>query len=371
MRIAMIGQKGIPAVYGGIERHVEEISTVLASRGHTVFVYCRPYYTQIDGDYKGVHLIRLPSVKTRNLDCASHTAISTAHVLSMKPDIVHYHALGPSALSFVPRLTGARTVVTVHGLDWRGGKWGALATWILQRCEYSACHFPNRTIVVSKILKQYFKDRYGKDVAYVPNGVRVGEVRKPVNVSKFDLAEGDYYLFVGRLGAEKGCHILIDAFTKARTARKLVMVGSAHLNIAYEERLRALSNDRVVFTGAIYGDMLTELWNGAYAVIHPSMTEGMSLSLLEAMAHRRCVVVSDIPENLEVIGEGALTFKTGDAGDLSRVISEIDGDPEAASRYGARALARARESFDWQKIVDGLEKVYAGNQEHGATQDCG
>jgi glycosyltransferase involved in cell wall biosynthesis len=138
------------------------------------------------------------------------------------------------------------------------------------------------------------------------------------------------------------------------------MVGSAHLNIAYEERLRALSNDQVIFTGAVYGDSLTGLWNGAYAVIHPSMTEGMSLSLLEAMAHSRCIIVSDIPENLEVIGEGALTFRTGDVGDLARVITEIDGDPDAAGRYGARALARARESFDWQKIVDRLEMVYVG-----------
>jgi glycosyltransferase involved in cell wall biosynthesis len=360
MRIAMIGQKGIPAVYGGIERHVEEISTLLAQRGHDVFVYCRPYYTPIDGKYKGVNLVKLPSIKTRNLDCASHTLISTAHVLSMKADVVHYHALGPSALSFVPRLTGARTVVTVHGLDWRGGKWGALATWLLQRCEYTACHFPNRTIVVSNILKKYFEDRFGRKVIYVPNGVRVGEVMEPVNISPLGISAGGYYLFVGRLGAEKGCHVLVEAFTRAKTDRKLVMVGSAHLNVAYEERLKALANDRVIFPGAIYGDLLTELWNGAYAVIHPSMTEGMSLSLLEAMAHSKCVIVSNIPENLEVIGEESLSFRVGDIDDLAQVISEIDTDPGAVARYGAMAVTRAMDAFDWRKIVESLEKVYLG-----------
>ena len=360
MRIAMIGQKGIPAVYGGIESHVDVVASILASRGHTVFVYCRPYYTPIRGDYKGVHLVKTPTIKTRHLDCAVHTLTSTVHVLSMKPDIVHYHALGPSALSFIPRIIGARTVATVHGLDWRGGKWGAGATRLLQHCEYAACHFPSSTVVVSKTLKTYFKDRYGRDVTYIPNGVMPGRDLQPVNIGKFGIEPGGYYLFVGRLGPEKGCHTLVEAFTRIETSRKLVMVGSAHLSQAYEEKLRQLADDRVIFTGAIYGDMLTELWNGARAVVHPSVTEGMSLSLLEAMAHGKCVIVSGIPENTEVINDAALTFKSADVDDLAGMIARVDGDDDLVTEYGTRARERARDTFDWQKIVDRLERVYLG-----------
>jgi glycosyltransferase involved in cell wall biosynthesis len=361
MRIAMIGQKGIPASYGGIERHVEEIAVLLAQRGHQVFVYCRPYYTLIGGDYKGVHLIKLPSIKTRHLDAASHTLISTAHVLSMKMDVVHYHALGPSALAWVPRIAGVRTVATVHGLDWRGGKWGRFATWLLKRCEYAAAHVPNRTIVVSEVLRRHFADQYNREVIHIPNGVWIGDPRSPDNVGRFGVSPGEYYLFVGRLGPEKGCHILVEAFVKARTQRKLVMVGSPHLSPGYGERLRALANDSVIFTGAVYGDLLTELWNGAYAVIHPSVTEGMSLSLLEAMAHGKCVLVSDIPENAEVVAGAAIAFKAGDVNDLARAIGRIDKEPGLVGDYGCRALDRVREAFSWDKIVDNLERIYAGS----------
>jgi glycosyltransferase involved in cell wall biosynthesis len=360
MRIAMIGQKGIPASYGGIERHVDEISTLLAERGHSVYVYCRPYYTEIDGDYKGVHLVKTPSIKTRHLDAATHTILSTVHVLSLKPDVVHYHALGPSALSFVPRITGARTVTTVHGLDWRGGKWGPMAKWLLQRCEFGASRFPNRAIVVSRILKSYFECKYGREVTYIPNGVGPGILREPVDLERFGVSSGDYYLFVGRLGPEKGCHTLVEAFGRTSTSRKLVMVGSAHLSLAYEAKLKTAASEQVTFTGPVFGEPLTDLWNGAHAVIHPSITEGMSLSLLEAMAHRKCVIVSDIPENLEVIGDGALTFKAGDADDLARVMERVDEDPGLVAEFGQKALARVREEYDWQNIVSQLEEVYRG-----------
>ena len=363
MRIAMIGQKGIPATYGGIEKHVEEVSAVLAERGHTVYVYCRPYYTPERGDWRGVHLVSLPSIKTRHLDAASHTMICTAHVLSLKADVVHYHALGPSALSWIPRLAGVRTVATVHGLDWRGGKWGTAATWLLKRCEYAATHFPCETVVVSKVLKRYFEDKYARPVCYIPNGVAPGARLEPANIGRFGLSKGDYYLFVGRLGPEKGCHVLVEAFRNAKTSRKLAMVGSAHLNPAYEQKLRDLADDRVVFTGEIHGDMLSELWNGAYAVVHPSLTEGMSLSLLEAMAYGKCVVVSDIPENTDVVEDGAVRFKVGDAQDLARVISEIDGRLDLAAATGAKALERVRDEFSWGRVVDGLEAVYSGKGE--------
>ena len=354
----MIGQKGIPARYGGIERHVEEISVRLAARGHEVLVYCRPYYTLMDGHYKGIALVKLPSIKTRHLDAATHSLISTAHVLSMKADVVHYHALGPSGLSFVPRMAGARTVATVHGLDWRGGKWGAAATWVLQRCEYMACHFPSETVVVSNILKKYFDDRYGSNVKYIPNGVSVPSPTDAANVEKYGVSPGDYFLFVGRLGPEKGCHILVEAFTRSSTRKKLLMVGSGHLNPAYEGKLKKIADERVIFPGEIYGDILGEVWDGAYAVVHPSVTEGMSLSLLEAMAHRRCVIVSDIPENAEVVGESGVRFRSGDVEDLCRAIERVDGNPAMTASEGEKAVARVDEAYNWDNIVDSLEETY-------------
>ena len=134
MKIAMIGQKGIPALYGGIERHVEEIARRLALRGHDVSVYCRLHYTPAGGRYHGVQLVRLPSLNTKHFDTATHVAASTAHAMMQDYDVVHFHALGPSVFAGLPRLAGKATVVTVHGLDWQREKWGNVASWVLKQC---------------------------------------------------------------------------------------------------------------------------------------------------------------------------------------------------------------------------------------------
>src|SRR5262249_41120638 len=128
MRVAMIGQKGIPATYGGIERHVDEIARRLVQRGVQVDVFCRLYYTPARSSYHGVGLLRRPSLHTKHLDTATHVAWCTAESMLRRYDVVHFHALGPSLFASLPRLTGSKTVVTVHGLDWQREKWGRAAS---------------------------------------------------------------------------------------------------------------------------------------------------------------------------------------------------------------------------------------------------
>src|SRR5580765_8241040 len=221
----MIGQKGVPATYGGVERHVDEISRRLVARGHEVSVYCRPYYTPADAELDGVRLLRRPSLHTKHLDAASHTALCTFESLVRGFDVVHFHALGPSLFSWMPRLTGAATVVTVHGLDWQREKWGRVASWCLRRCEYSAAHFPSRTIVVSRTLRDYFRDHQQRATAFIPNGTNLPEPRAAKKILAMGLTPGKYVLFVGRLVPEKGVHFLCEAFSRVPSDMKLAIAG--------------------------------------------------------------------------------------------------------------------------------------------------
>ncbi len=142
---------------------------------------------------------------------------------------MHYHALGPSSLAWLPRLAGKRAIVTVHGLDWRREKWGFVASAALRGCETAATRFPNATIVVSQTLERHFRAQ-GRRVFYVPNGTPLPEPATEVRARALGLEPGRYVLFVGRIVPEKGVHLLVDAHARFAPEWTLAIAGEGTLH---------------------------------------------------------------------------------------------------------------------------------------------
>jgi glycosyltransferase involved in cell wall biosynthesis len=356
----MIGQKGIPATYGGIEKHVDEISRRLAGRGHDVTVYCRPHYTPAHAAVPGVRLVRRPSIRTKHLDAASHVAWCTLESMVRRHQVVHFHALGPSLFSAIPRITGARTAVTVHGLDWQREKWGRAAAWLLKQCERPAARFPNRTIVVSRTLRDYFRTQHGREVTYIPNGTSLPAPRPPQKILSYGLVPGRYVLFVGRLVPEKGAHFLCEAFLGVESDMKLALAGGLSFSQDYVQQLRRYESDRIRLLDYVYGEALEELWSNAYLVVQPSTMEGLSIALLEALSYGRCVLVSDIPENLEVARDVAVPFQSRNVADLRDKLEDLIRNPDRVREYESRAREHIQRHYSWDTVAEQTEAVYAG-----------
>src|ERR1700704_3687525 len=116
----MIGIKAIPARFGGFETAVDEISRGLVCAGHKIRVYNRTGMSiHAGGDYQGVQLVNLPTVKSKNLSTMVHSFICTLHVLFHPVDVVHYFTTGATLLAPLPRLFGMKVVCSVDGTDWQ------------------------------------------------------------------------------------------------------------------------------------------------------------------------------------------------------------------------------------------------------------
>jgi len=368
MKIAFIGQKGIPALYGGIERYVENLSIGLAKLNHGVCVYTRPYYTSKKlKEYQAVKLICLPSIHTKHLDTISHVFFATIHALFKDYDIIHYQNVGPALLAWIPRLFKPHTkvIVTFQCLDRKHQKWGRLARFFLKLGELSACKFPHETICVSKTLQEYCRNNYQRQTTYIPNGAsNISNSLPSFDVlQKLNLENGRYLLVVSRLIRHKGIHYLIDAFLNLKTDLKLAIVGNGFFTDAYVLKIKKMSkNDsRVIFAGFQTGPDLAALYQNCYFYVHPSESEGMSLSILEAMSFSKAVLASDITENLEVIGSAGLAFKNKDVADLKQKIEFLISQPEIVSRLGEQGNLRANQEYNWGKIVDSTINVYNSN----------
>jgi glycosyltransferase involved in cell wall biosynthesis len=370
LRIAMVGQKGMPATYGGIERHVEEMSARLVALGHEVTVYCRKSYDAMPMDqYRGVRLRQVPTIASKHLDAIVHSGTATLAALGDRPDILHYHGVGPALVTPLPRyLSRVRVVQTIHGLDNQRAKWNRLARTALGTAHWLSGYVPDVRIAVSRTLAGHYRDRFGRDTRYVPNGV--GEPRRVPAAqitSRFGLTAGGYLLLVGRLVPEKAADLLIRAFRRlhppAGDPLKLAVVGGSSFTDDYVAQLRAAAGDdpRIVFTGFAYGDLIAELYTNAAAFVQPSRLEGLPLTLLEAASYGLPLVASDIDPHVELLtadGPGRRLFRDGDEDDLLRALTRVLADPRA-ERLGAHVHgSRLRTHFTWDAAARDVERIY-------------
>lgn len=358
LRVAFIGGRGVVSKYSGIEAYYEEVGRRLAGLGHEVTAYCRTYFTPPLREHNGLRIVRLATIRSKHLETLLHTFLSTLHVLAEPCDVVHYHALGPALFSFIPRLAGKKTVVTVQGLDWQRKKWGRVASAVLRLGERAAVRLPSRTMVVSRTLRQYYWDHYRAETFYVPNGGLLRERRLPGKIFEWGLEPQRYILFLGRFSPEKGCHLLVEAYERLDTEIKLVMAGASSYCDDYSRQLRTHASDRIAMLSWISGEALDELLTNAMLFVLPSDLEGLSLALLDAMGAGLCVLSSDVPENREAVQDAGFTFRRGDVGDLADRLRFLIANPAVREAAGEAAKRRVREEYQWSKIASDIERAY-------------
>ncbi len=368
VRVSHIGSRGIPGYRGGVERVLEAVTPRLVALGYEVTVYCS-HWSDYDGaTYNGVRLVRIPSIRSKYLDTFSRSFLATLREVFSASDIVHFHASGSAPLALLARLFGKKTVVTVHGLDWQRRKWNRFGRWFLRIGEWAAVKFPHKTVAVGPQLKRYLDERYNTVVTYIPNGVEERPKRPPDRIKAYGIGTRDYVLYLGRLVPEKQCHVLIEAFQglQNRAGLKAVIAGPTWHSKEYVEGLRRQATDdsAIVFTGEVDEHTLEELYSNCYAYVLPSEVEGMSLSLLDAMAFGSCVIASDIPANADVVGDAGVLFKTGDAGDLRSKLVELIDDPERVQRYRELAKSWITQEYSWDNVVRRWKCLY--NRLHDA-----
>ena len=324
-------------------------------------LYCSSHVTTSEEIYKNTILKRTSAIPTKHLETISRTFISALHARFQHYDIIHFHSIGPALLSWMSWWSGAKTVVTVHGLDWQRAKWGKVARFFLQIGESAAVCFPDQTIVVSKHLKRHYELTSKKSVVCIPNGVNISKpLPAQVITEKWGLHAESYILFASRLVPEKECHTLIKAFRGVITDKKLVIAGASWHSDDYVSELKKLAqgDPRIIFTGWAEGDVLSELYSNAYLYCLPSTIEGLSLALLEAMSFGLCPLISDIPENTDVIEGHGVAFKTGDVSDLSLKLKDLIKNPATTKRFGVETKEFVSRNYSWDKNCDALEQTY-------------
>ncbi len=363
MKVAMIGHKVVPSRRGGIENVLTTMCPIMVEMGYDVTCYNRltdktenEYVGTVkNGMYKGVKLKNAFTIKARGIAAmiASYTAAIAAAF--GRYDVVHFHAEGPCAAMWIPKLFGKKCVATVHGLDWQREKWGkGFASKYIKHGEKTLAKYADEIIVLSESAYDYFKETYKREAKIIPNGIEKPNKQEADKITElFGLKKDEYICIISRLTAEKGIHYLIDAYNGIETDKKLVIAGDTSDTDEYVEKIKDMAKDNpdIIFTGFISGDVLDEMYSNAYAMCLPSDIEGMSLSLLEALAYGNALICSDIPENTAVAEKEAIYFEKSNVEDLRNKLENVFENRELVDNLKNSAAEFILKKYNWRDVA--------------------
>jgi glycosyltransferase involved in cell wall biosynthesis len=358
LRVAILGSRGYPQTYSGYEVFVRELAPRLVARGHEVIVYCRRgLFKERPKYYKGVRLIYVPNIETKELGTFSHTLLSMFDLLFRQVDVALVVNISNAFHCVIPRLLGKHVAINVDGLDWKRDKWGPLAKkyfYLNAKSVGRIC--PKGVITDAEEMRRIYLDQFNTPSVCIAYGADLKTTTNSCALKQYGLEPFKYYLILSRMVPENNADLIIRAFERVRTSKILAIAGDANYRSAFVDSLKKTTDARVRFIGHIgRPDHVKQLHTNAYAYVHGHSLGGTNPSLLTALACRNCVLALNTPFNLEVLRDYGILFDR-DPSDLARKLQRIEDHPEQAVEYRNRAPRRIREAYTWEKITDQYEE---------------
>ena len=360
LKIAAFGGfRSIPPKEGGAgsDKFALELYPRIVQQGHKLTAYCRIYPGEKNiprySEYEGIRLISFHTVNKAGWDTLIHSFKATIDViLRNRAKVIHLHSGANSIWALFLRLFGKKVFVSQFAMDWKRDKWPWYGKLFYHFSNYLTAYIPNRIIFDNIYTREYFVKRFRRQYDFIPYGSEVKEPADPDRIlTKLDISRGEYFLFVGRFIPDKGVHILIRAFEKVKTEKKLVLVGGSPNPDDYEKEINKTEDKRIIFAGYIYGDDTNALMKNAYIYIQPSVIEGLSPVILTVMGLGTPLICSDIVENKFITEGNASHFKSGNSDSLAEVIEYALNNYDKLKKMAKIGQQNILERFNWDTIT--------------------
>lgn len=368
MRIFIVNHE-FPPVGGGAATAAREIAAGIASRGHQVRVLTGafgglPRRERVDG----YEVFRLLTIR-HSLHESTAAEILSFGILGLVPALAHFRRFRPQvciAFFGVPSgiialaaraLWNVPYIVSLRGGDVPGfagvGPFTNLALPII----YPIWKQASAVVANSPQLRELAlvnASRIGRDVLYIPNGVKLESFRGHRGQKS---RQEVHALFVGRLAVQKGLAILVQSLgllsEREQAQLRLTLVGDGPLRSSLEESAARLAPGRVEFLGWQPRHKLPSIYAGADLLVLPSLMEGMPNVVLEAMAAGLAIVASNVGGSRELVrdGENGLLVEPGSPEALAAALSDAIGDRRRLAQWG-RASEKLVEAYSWDRVVE-------------------
>ncbi len=361
LRVAIAGTRGIPARYGGFETFAEQLGVRLAARGHDVSIYCRGDGRIFQGAkvsmYRGCRLITIPTIRSKKLDTAVHTFLSSLDSMRRRFDVVLLcNGVNSMFLPFF-QFWGCPVAVNVDGIERQRAKWGPFGRLSYWTGEYLSSYFADAVVADAEVIHKYYQKMYNIRPECIAYGATVRQRPPGQALEKFGLKKDGYILYVSRFEPENNALRVVEAYKKVDCPMPLVMVGDAPYASEYIRKVKAAADSRVIFTGFQFGEAYEELQSNACIYIQATEVGGTHPALVEALGYGNCIIANGTPENIEVVRDAGVIYTKNNVDELSDSLQMLIKDPSLRATFRSRAKGVADTYYNWERIADDYESL--------------
>lgn len=359
MKIAIIGSRGYPYVYGGFETFVKELSERLVKQDVEVHVYCqRDLFSIRPAMVNGIHLHYLPTLPQKSLNQIVHSFLSILHATFSSADVLLVVNLAAGPMGWIPKLRGKKTMINVDGLEWLRPKWKGLGSAYFYWAAKTATKLYDQIITDAEGMRQVYLKEFQTDSKVIAYGAPPFIAAEAHWIENLHLKPQEYYLIVGRLIPDNNADLIIQGFLKSNSKKKLVVVGDVPYTDAYATRLKNMQNEHLIFPGYVKDQQeLMALYQNAFAYIHGHKFGGTNPAMLKAMSNNCAILALNTVFNQEMLNNGAFgLFFEEQEESVALALEKLESQPEQVAWLRNIVSKGLTEKYNWDHITKEYKK---------------
>lgn len=361
LKVAIMGAKGYPYVYGGYDTFIKELGERLVGRGVHVRVYNhRALFKKRPRFVNGIECIYTPAIEEKSLTQLTHSFISMIHACFSDVDVILVVNSGNGPFGLISKVFRKPTVINVDGLEWLRPKWKGLGSKYFFFASKMATMFYDQVINDSEEMRRIYLELFNADSKVIAYGANPRESVASKPIEKWNLEPHSYFLIVGRLIPDNNADLLIEGFLKSDSKRKLVIVGDVPFRDEWAETLKEIKDDRLIFTGYVKNaNTLAALYFHCFAYFHGHEFGGTNPAMLKAMGYGCAILALNTPFNQEMLQKGKHGwYFEKNFQSFKLVIEKAEASPEKMEEFRLTARSGLTQRYNWEFVADQYLEVF-------------
>ena len=361
LKISIIGSRGYPYVYSGYETLIKELSERLVARGCEVTVYChRNLFNKKPALVKGIKLVYVPTIESKSLSQLIHSFLSMCHAVTSDADVIFAVNAANGPFGLISKIFRKPTAINVDGLEWLRPKWKGLGAKYFKIAARLSTILFDQIINDSDEMRKVYLNLFKKESVVIAYGATVIKSEELSLIKQWPITPEEYYLVVGRMIPDNNADIIVKGFLASNSSKKMVVVGDVFYRDNYADKLKALKDERLIFTGYVNdSDVLAALYHHSYMYVHGHEFGGTNPTMIKAMAYGCGILALNTVFNKEMLNNdsyGIYFDKNQEA--VRRQINYADQHPYKIKQLRQKSQLGITDKYNWDCITDQYLEVF-------------